>query len=76
MACGEAEGVCCHDGDRGLEGRWPMVAMVAFDLVGVEDNFAHAQPRGLLLCFGQRNYRAAHRPTNGDNREHIPGFLG
>ena len=56
-----------------------MVAMGAFDSAGasaVEDESVRAQPRGLLLCFGQRDHRAAHRPTNTDNREHIPGFFG
>ena len=66
MACGEAKAVCCHDEDRGLEGRRPMVAMVAFDLAGasaVEDESVRAQPRGLVVCFGQHDHRAAHRPT-------------
>ena len=79
MACGEAEAVRCHDEDRGLEGWRPIVAMVAFDSAGasaVEDESVRAQPRGLLVCFGKRNHRAAHRPTNADDREHTPGFLG
>ena len=53
-----------------------MVATEAFILAGVEEDIARAQPRRLLLCFGQRDHRAAHRPTNTDNREHILGFLG
>ena len=79
VACGEAEAVRCHDEGRGLEGRRPMLAAVAFVLAGasaVEDDSTRAQPRGLLLCFGQRDHRAAHRPTNADDREHIPGFFG
>ena len=79
MACGEAKAVCCHNGDRGLEGRRPMVAMVAFDLAGtsaVEDESVRAQPRGLLVCFRQRDNRAFHQPTNADDREHTPGFVG
>ena len=79
MACGEAEAVCCHDEDCGLEGWRPMVATVAFvsaDASTVEDDSARAQPSGLLLCFGQRVHRAAHRPTNADDLEHIPVFFG
>ena len=80
MACEEAEAVRCHDEGRGLEGRRPMLAAVAFVLAGVsavEDDSARAQPSGLLLCFGQRDrdHHAAHRPTNAGNREHIPVFF-
>ena len=56
-----------------------MVTMVAFDSAGaseVENDSVRAQPRGLLLCFGQRDHRAAHRPTNAADRDHTPGFLG
>ena len=76
MACAEAEAVCCHNLDRGLEGRRPMVTTETFVLDGVKEDITHAQLRGLLLCFGQRNHCAAHRPTNADDREHTPGFLG
>jgi hypothetical protein len=55
------------------EGQRPMVAMAAFvlaDASTVEDDIVCAQQRGLLLCFGQRDHRAAHHLTNADNREH------
>jgi hypothetical protein len=55
------------------------VAMVAFVSAGasaVADEPVRAQLRGLLVCFGQRDHRAAHRPTNADDREHIPIFFG
>jgi hypothetical protein len=61
------------------EGQRPMVAMAAFilaDASAVEDDIVCAQPRGLLLCFGQRDHRAAHHLTNADEREHVfPYFM-
>ena len=56
-----------------------MVAMPAFILVGtniVENDLSRVQPRGLLRCFGRSNHLTAYHPTNTDNREHTPGFLG
>jgi hypothetical protein len=53
--------------------------VAAFDSAGasaVADESVRAQPRGLLVCFGQRDHRAAHRPTNAADRDHTPGFLG
>ena len=64
---------------RSWEGQRPKAAMMALVLAGagaVDDEFVRAQPGRLLLCFGQRDHRAAQRPTNADDREHVPGFLG
>ena len=35
------------------------------------DETARAQPGRLLLCFGQRDRRAAHRPIGAADWEHI-----
>ena len=52
-----------------------MMALVLAGASAIKDDSVRAQPRRLLLCFGQRDCRAAHRPTNTDNREHTARFF-
>jgi hypothetical protein len=61
------------------EGQRPMVAMAAFilaDASAVEDDIVCAQPRGLLLCFGQRDPRCPPSDERGRTGACVSIFHG